>query len=146
PVAQMMVDRYATRHSHAAIPSVDESPIDPFHYQRRKTREVLNIGGANVPRVITDIQRLDNPEMKDFKAIGHFYMPLLDKWKMNDLGADYIYSSKNPVAFMLPNGLKEILDYSCWLKHEDQLNKLPLYTSKEFLVADRRHAQLNFIR
>ncbi len=146
PVAKIMVERYDDRASHDYIPSIGESPIDPFQYQRRKTREVLNIGSKNVPRVIADISQLIDPELKDFKGIGYFYMPLLDKWKMNDLGSDYIYSADNPVAFMLPNGLKEILDYQTWLQHEDRINKFPLLSTENLLETGERHAQLNFIR
>lgn len=146
PVAQIMVDRYQERFQHGQIPAVNENPIDPFHYQRRKTTEVLNIGGSNVPRVIADIHQLKEPEYKDFKAIGHFYMPLLDKWKMNDLGTDYIYSADNPVHFMLPNGLKEILNYNSWVKNQDRINKYPLLLKQDFLDDNTRHAQLNFLR
>lgn len=146
PVARIMVDRYQERLDHAAIPAVKESPIDPFHYQRRKTTEVLNFGGSNVPRVIADIHQFNQPEYKDFKVIGHFYMPLLDKWKMNDLGADYIYSADNPVHFMLPNGLKEVLNYASWVKNQDRINKYPLLLKQEFLDVNQPHAQLNFLR
>lgn len=146
PVAQIMVDRYDDRANHDYIPSINENPIDPFQYQRRKTREVLNIGGKNVPRVIADISQLNNPELKDFKGIGYFYMPLLDKWKMNDLGSDYVYSAGNPISFMLPNGLKEILDYEAWLKHEDRVNKYPLLSISLLLSQNQRHGQLNFVR
>src|SRR5690606_8691632 len=146
PVAQIMVDRYDERANHDYIPTIDENPIDPFQYQRRATREVLNIGGKNVPRVIADISQLKDPDLKDLKGIGYFYMPLLDKWKMNDLGSDYIYSADNPVSFMLPNGLKEILDYQTWLQHEDHINKFPLLSTQDLLEIGERHVDLNFIK
>ncbi len=146
PVAQIMVDRYNTRKDHAFIQEVDHVPVDPYFYQRRKSHEVLNIGGTNVPRVIADVHQLEKPEFKEFKAIGHFYMPLLDKWKMNDLGSDYIYSANNPVDFMLPNGLKEILDYRSWLHHQDQINKYPLLDPVEYKMGSKLHDQLNFLK
>lgn len=146
PIAKIMVDRYDYRATHDFIPPIENSPIDPFQYQKRKTREVLNIGGKNVPRVIADINRLENPEYKDLKGIGYFYMPLLDKWKMNDLGADFIYSANNPVRFMLPNGLKEILDYTTWAQQEDLVNKFPLFNKTNLLAENQRHKQLNFVQ
>ncbi len=146
PVAQTMVDRYNTRSGHGFIPEVDHIPLDPYFYQRRKSHEVINIGGTNVPRVVTDVHQLKKPELKDFKALGHFYMPLLDKWKMNDLGSDYIYSADNPVDFMLPNGLREILNYSSWLNHPDQSNKYPLLNPEDYAVGTRKHEQLNFLK
>ncbi len=38
------------------------------------------------------------------KAVGHFYLPELDKWKMNDQGCDFVYSGVNPIPFMLQMG------------------------------------------
>lgn len=146
PIAKIMVDRYGHRATHDFIPPIKNNPINPFQYQKRTTREVLNIGGKNVPRVIADINRLESPEYKDFKGIGYFYMPLLDKWKMNDLGADFIYSANNPVQFMLPNGLKEILDYDTWKLHNDPVNKFPLLNKTSLLTKNQRHAQLNFVQ
>jgi (E)-4-hydroxy-3-methylbut-2-enyl-diphosphate synthase len=108
PVAQIMVDRYNDRVNHKPIKPVNESPIDPFVYNRRVTRETINIGGPHqVPRVIADLSTIDIQDYKDLRCIGHFYLPEPDKWKMNDQGADYVYSGNKPINFMLPNGLKE---------------------------------------
>jgi (E)-4-hydroxy-3-methylbut-2-enyl-diphosphate synthase len=83
---------------------------------------------------------------KDFKAIGHFYLPEPDKWTMNDVGADYIYSGAEPVDFMLPNGLKEIRDYALWQQSEDQVNKYPLFTWQEYGERQQEHSELNFLK
>lgn len=147
PVAQVMVDRYKNRAGHKPIPGISEIPIDPFQYHKRKTREVLNIGGENVPRVVTDISRLADAQYNDLKGIGHFYLPVPDKWKMNDQGCDYIYSGDNPVGFMLPNGLKEILNYDQWKRSGDRVNKLPVLTCAALLSGNtEKHAHLNFVR
>ena len=145
PVAKMLVDRYLNRQKHQPIDPVDEVPYDPYHYQRRASAEIKNVGGGNVPRVITDISRLSEQQYKDLKSIGHFYLPELDKWKMNDMGADYVYSGRQPVPFMLPNGLKEIMDYPVWLEAEDKVNKLPLLTAVEYAGEGRRHDDINFL-
>ena len=112
-VARTLVDRYIGRDDHFEMEPVEQSPADPFGYSRRKTIEVSNFGESNVPRVIADLSGLTIDDYKDLKAIGHFYLHELDKWKMNDLGEDYINSGEAPIDFMLPNGLKEIIDYSC---------------------------------
>jgi len=146
PVAQTMVDRYKKRASHKPIPAISTNPINPFGYEKRDTFEVSNIGGQNVPRVIADLSGVTLDDYKDLRAIGHFYLPELDKWKMNDLGADYIYSGDNPVPFMLPNGLKEILNHEKWLPLSDKLNKIPLYSSiQQFVEASEKHQTLNII-
>ncbi|WP_425391714.1 (E)-4-hydroxy-3-methylbut-2-enyl-diphosphate synthase [Ekhidna sp.] len=143
PVAQIMVDRLVGKTSQKPIDPIEKYPVNPFEYHRRSTKEVLNFGHENVPRVIADFSKVEQVEVKDLKAIGHSYLPELDKWGMNDLGADYIYTGSNPIKFMLPNGLKEVMDYEVWKSYSDQVNKFPLVSDlKE--VKDL-HTKLNFI-
>lgn len=147
PVAKIMVDRYVHRSGHAPIADIAESPINPFVYNRRQTHEVSNFGGGHhVPRVIADLSEIQISDYKDLKCIGHFYLPEPDKWRMNDQGADYVYTGNQPIAFMLPNGLKEIRNYATWLDSEDKVNKLPLLTPDELLKAESLHAEINFVR
>jgi (E)-4-hydroxy-3-methylbut-2-enyl-diphosphate synthase len=145
PVARALVERYNARMPHDFIEPIEESPINPFQYKRRETRETYNIGGLNVPRVIADYSKLPVENLDDLKAIGHFFLPVPDKWAMNDLGADFIYSGSTPIPFMLPNGLKEILDYELWLQHPDGANKFPMITAEELDTAASLSAQLNFV-
>jgi (E)-4-hydroxy-3-methylbut-2-enyl-diphosphate synthase len=121
------------------------SPINPFQYFRRVTREVENIGGANVPRVVADLSRLQNLEYADLRAAGQLYSPFLDKFQMSDLGADYIYTGQVPSPFMLPNGLKEIVDYSAWRDAGHRAEHYPVLTQAEYAVAAAKHPTLNFV-
>ena len=147
PVAQTLIDRYLMRPGHKEIRPLENIPIDPFSYSRRTTRETGNFGGGNVPRVIADISLLEEPSVKDLRGIGHFYLPEPDKWKMNDLGADYIYSGDRPVPFMLPNGLKEILNYTSWRAHPEKKYKHPLLRDVQYADgAIEKHPELNFVR
>ncbi|AII53665.1 (E)-4-hydroxy-3-methylbut-2-enyl-diphosphate synthase [Hymenobacter sp. APR13] len=122
-----------------------EVPIDPFQYHRRVTPEVLNLGGQNVPRVLVDISRLSSVEYADLRAVGHLYSAFLDKFQMNDLGADYLYSGQRPVPFMLPNGLKEVVDYTAWLDAGQRADHYPVLTPVEYAEAGPRHSELNFV-
>ncbi|GAA4450488.1 4-hydroxy-3-methylbut-2-en-1-yl diphosphate synthase [Nibrella saemangeumensis] len=150
PVARALIDRYTNRPSHAFIPPVTNYPIDPFQYHRRTTHEVVNFGGSNVPRVIADFSQVPVTGHEVLKPIGHFYLPLPDKWRMNDLGADYLYTGSRPAGFMLPNGLKEVLDYPVWRTHADQPNTSPLLQASQYLQAVGEgvplHTSLNFVR
>ena len=146
PVGYHLVQRYENRAPHASILPIETVPINPYAYRRRKTRAVANIGGDNVPRVIMDVRQVREWQYPDFKPLGHFYLPEPDKWTMNDQGCDYIYSGQHPVDFMLPNGLKEIRDYTVWQRSEDQHNKFPLFTWAEYAEATRQHPVLNFLR
>lgn len=151
PVAKALIDRYTNRASTSApIPAVTTYPINPFQYTRRSTHEVVNFGGQNVPRVIADFSTVLVDEHKSLHPIGHFYLPEPDKWRMNDLGADYLYVGTQPVPFMLPNGLKQILDFPVWQTLSDQINAFPVLSAGEYIAA--RAAQiplqprLNFVR
>ena len=148
PVAKALIDRYTFRAPHDFIEPVDNLPINPYQYKRRETNEVYNFGGLNVPRVIADYSQIKIEKLEDLKSIGHFFLPVPDKWAMNDQGADFIYTGRNPAPFMLPNGLKEILDHSSWISHSDRGNKFPLFTTAEWFnsATSDISGQLNLIK
>jgi (E)-4-hydroxy-3-methylbut-2-enyl-diphosphate synthase len=145
PVAKALIDRYTHRAPHEAISAFKDYPIDPFEHKKRNTFEVYNTGGHNVPRVIADISKIGRIQDREMKQVGHFYLPELDKWKMNDQGCDFVYSGSNSIPFMLPNGMKEIQNASIWVLSPDQVNKFPLFELKEFEQANRFHGELNFL-
>lgn len=146
PVAQKLVDRYKRRAGHTPIPSIDENPIDPFLYHKRLTREVQNIGASNVPRVIADLSQFEEVTIKDLKNIGHFYLPEPDKWRMNDQGADFVYSGSKAISFMLPNGLKELIDYPTWNNLADKRSRYPVFTLDQMAEAENADDHLNFVK
>jgi (E)-4-hydroxy-3-methylbut-2-enyl-diphosphate synthase len=149
PVARALVERYTDRKTKAGfIAPITQNPINPYQYHRRDTFEVENFGGINVPRVIADFSEIAVEKHEDLKPIGHFYLPLPDKWRMNDIGADYVYSGKRPIPFMLPNGLKEIQDAEVWVSGKDKLNKIPLFSADTFIEATKAgslHKTINFV-
>ncbi len=146
PVAKLLIDRYTNRAGHKSIKPIDETPIDPFVFTRRKTQEVDTIGGAHhVPRVVADLSTIKINDYKDLRCIGHFYLPEPDKWKMNDQGADFVYTGDQPIDFMLPNGLKEIRNYKTWQEADDKQNKFPLFTAEEFISSNEHHSTMNFV-
>lgn len=145
PVAQALVNRYVNRPGHQIIAPMQNYPLNPFEYNKRSSREIFNFGGSNFPRVIIDISKVDNITDKDLKNVGHFYLPELDKWKMNDQGCDYVYSGDNPITFMLPNGLKEIVNYTVWQNLVDKRNKFPAFSLEDFIASSYNHELLNFL-
>jgi (E)-4-hydroxy-3-methylbut-2-enyl-diphosphate synthase len=146
PVAQKLIDRYSNRKGHASIAAIEANPSDPFQYHKRSSREVINIGNRNVPRIIADVRDLISPKVNDLKSLGHFYLPEPDKWRMNDQGCDFVYSGKKEVPFMLPNGLRELIDYPAWNKLDDKKNRHPVYTLKELEVAESSDEEINFLK
>ncbi|WP_026464184.1 (E)-4-hydroxy-3-methylbut-2-enyl-diphosphate synthase [Adhaeribacter aquaticus] len=145
PVARMLIDRYSDRADHSPIKPVCNVPIDPFQYHRRETKEINNIGGQNVPRVMADLSQLTDVQYADLKCVGHLYSMLLDKFNMNDLGADFIYTGDQPISFMLPNGLKEVVDYKAWVKAGSQEEHYPLLTHEEYAATTVLHPEVNFV-
>ncbi|MCE6987909.1 (E)-4-hydroxy-3-methylbut-2-enyl-diphosphate synthase [Dyadobacter sp. CY323] len=146
PVARALIDRYTSRAAHEFIEPIDHCPINPFQYIRRDSADVYNMGHLNVPRVIADYSDIPVQNLDALKSIGHFFLPVPDKWAMNDQGADFIYTGKNPAPFMLPNGLKEILDHEIWRDHSDKNNKFPLWTVDSWNAASDVSSFVNFIK
>jgi (E)-4-hydroxy-3-methylbut-2-enyl-diphosphate synthase len=146
PVARKLVERYGDRSPHNRIPEIEVCPIDPFEYNRRYSRKVLNIGGSNVPRVIADYSQLPVEKFEDLRPIGHIYLPEPDKFIMKDTGADFIYTGKKPAGFELPTGLKEIVDADIWMREGKKGKYFPLFTRNVFLNTQEKHPELNFIR
>ncbi|WP_375446619.1 (E)-4-hydroxy-3-methylbut-2-enyl-diphosphate synthase [uncultured Fibrella sp.] len=151
PVAKALIDRYTTRATTASpIPALTELPYNPFQYTRRHTHEVANFGGTNVPRVLADYSQIPVQETDVLKAVGHFYLPVPDKWAMNDLGVDYLYTGSTPAGFMLPNGLREVQSYNTWRAQTDTLTTHPMLTAAEYLLARSQpqglHIRLNFVQ
>jgi (E)-4-hydroxy-3-methylbut-2-enyl-diphosphate synthase len=149
PVAQDLVRRYDNRASSqdpiqafAGQSEAFDSPIHPFAHTRRKTTEIFSIGGHQVPRVIADFSTRASISIADLKAIGHFYLPEPDKWAMNDLGADFIYTGKASLDFMLPNGLRQIQDASVCTPSDFVY---PLFTYTEYQSASTKHPVMNFV-
>ncbi|HLF33328.1 MAG TPA: (E)-4-hydroxy-3-methylbut-2-enyl-diphosphate synthase [Cyclobacteriaceae bacterium] len=145
PVARYIVNRYTGRGVHAPIPEVNGNGYHPFIFERRKTREVVNIGGKNVPRVIADLCNCTLKEYADLCPLGHIYDPETDKFRMNDSGVDFVYTGNSPAAFRLPAGIKELVNYRTWQYiHENSLS-YPVYNPVEYLNATHTHPDMNFI-
>lgn len=143
PVAKALVDRYLNRIDESTpIQEISNYPIDPYHYKRRNSKEVFTLGGHNVPRVLADFSDIEILEKDDLKPIGHYYLPLTDKWSMSDLGADFIYMGSKNIPFMLPNGLKAILDYSTWQKQTNKNESFPFI--KLYDTVNELHPEVNF--
>lgn len=145
PVARKLINRYLPNPNNFEINPIEDNVFESFTYKKRKSFEVTNIGLQNVPRVIADFSNYESLNIEDLKNVGHFYLPLPDKWKMNDLGVDYVYSGQNPIQFMLPNGLKEILDFDVWKSNTDKLHTFPLINKVDFLAGVDFAPSLNFL-
>lgn len=145
PVAIAIADRYKGRDDHKPIKEIDESPIDPFTYNKRKTFNVLSIGHGNVPRVVADYSSRKISVQKDLIDIGYTYDEQSDKWNLSDTAADLIYLGKNILPFDCPNGLSVIYDFEIWKQLNNTNKSYPIFTAQQFLNAAKKSSELNFV-
>lgn len=146
PVAISLARRYDNREAHKPIKPIDDSPIDPFVYNRRKTFSVTDIGDSNVPRVLADYSKRVISNHKDLADIGYSYDEPSDKWNLTDSAADLIYLGDNTLPFDCPNGLKAIFNYSTWINLDNKYNSYPVLIASEFNNDIQLSEELNFLR
>lgn len=147
PVAQALAARYDQRASHAPIAPIAQYPITPFEYNRRVTREVLNIGGTHaVPRVITDLSGRDKITAASLFAVGYQYSVPLDKWNITDTACDYIFLGNHTVDFEIPGTLGLVYHHATWLTQRGKDRTYPVLAVAEYLRGAEQSPVLNFVR
>jgi (E)-4-hydroxy-3-methylbut-2-enyl-diphosphate synthase len=145
PVAISLARRYDDRANHKAIIEIERSPINPFEYKRRKSFEVVGIGGATVPKVISNFSLMNEINYDSFKSIGYYYDEPTDKWNMNDTASDFLFLGDNELQFDSPNNLKLIFSYKKWLEFSDRTIGLPHFKYDEFINASEKSFAANFV-
>ncbi|MEX2380575.1 MAG: (E)-4-hydroxy-3-methylbut-2-enyl-diphosphate synthase [Vicingaceae bacterium] len=133
PVAKKLVDRYRGRENHQAIPEIKAQTINFFNFQRRNSREVLNIGSSHVPVVFGDLSKADKISQSSFFAWGYNYSVPLDKWNIMDQAADYIYIGKHQIDFEIPGTLGIVQDYEIWTENMMKERHYALVKADSFL-------------
>ena len=148
PIAKAIVARYDKRPDHDPILSLDKStslPYSPFEYKRRKSNIIHNIGGANVPIVVSDLSHQTKIDTTSFKELGYYYSNELDKWGIAEQACDYIYLNNQVPDFELPGTLGIILNADIWQNHTSKTQYHPLFCGFEYLKSKHRSRHLNFI-
>lgn len=146
PVAIALANRYKGRENHKPIKEFKSYSFEPFSFNKRKTFEITNIGGSNVPRVVADYSVREIYSHKDLMEIGYSYDEHSDKWTLSDTAADLIYLGNNSLPFDCPNGLKAIYNFNCWRDLENKYNSYPIFNLEEYLSASSKSKELNFLR
>ena len=118
---------------------------DPFHYQRRETFVVDNIGGKHVPVVIADLSKLATITPTDLQSIGYTYDEVTDKWNISDAAADYVFTGKAELGFALPGTLKVITWPDHWQNAKDKTTYFPIYEAKGYIEAEIKSDTINFV-
>ena len=145
PVAIALANRYANRKSEAEIKPIEDYPINPYNYSRRKTFEVLNIGDHNPPRVIADFSLKKKIKPASFFSLGYNYSVPLDKWNIQDQACDYIFVGNNQVNFEIPGTLGVIQMHDSWIRNKNKDRFYPFIPFKDYLAGVERSNKLNFV-
>jgi len=145
PVAKALVDRYKERLPHKPIEEVNINPIQAFAYKKRHTSEVQNIGGKNVPVVVTDLSTKDVITPASLFSLGYQYSVPLDKWNITDMACDYVYAGPNEVDFAIPGTLGILYDYETWLNNKGE-RRYPIMNSETYLSGSETSGDMNFVK
>jgi (E)-4-hydroxy-3-methylbut-2-enyl-diphosphate synthase len=146
PVAYTLSRRYEHRAGHEPIPAIVNYPVTPFEYNRRITREVVNLGGAHhVPRVIADFSAKEKVTPASLFALGYQYSVPLDKWNLTDMACDYIFLGDRILDFEIPGTLGLIYNHKTWLTQKHRDRAYPFLQPSQYLEGVVCSDKLNFV-
>ena len=148
PICNTIIERYnfiTNSIQSQSLPDIQKLPYNPFEYLKRKTTKVQNIGGSQVPVVITDISSIENIQPNTLQNIGYQYDPLLDKWNILDTAADYVFIGQKSLNFALPGTLQAIVDYQYWNENNRQ-HTHPIYNWQDFKIQKIQGAKIHFVQ
>ena len=142
PVAQNLLKHFEGIEEHDSIEKITKNPLHSFDYKRRKTNEVLNIGGGNVPIVMADFCLKEKITAASFFAVGSNYSVPLDKWNLTDMAADYVFVGNHDLNFEVPGTLGVIYNYKKWIVHR---KGYPFLTINDYLDEGEISEKLNIV-
>ncbi len=147
PVAKKLIQKY-TENNPVFILENNKNidlPYSPYNYEKRKTKEIINIGGRHVPIVVGDISRLETIKPANLFALGYVYSIQLDKWNIQDQAVDYLYIGSNTIEFELPGTLQVICCYTNWKENYSEKKGYYPILSKDELEQIKNKAQVFFL-
>jgi (E)-4-hydroxy-3-methylbut-2-enyl-diphosphate synthase len=142
PVAQNLLKHFEAIEGHDSIEKITKNPLHSFDYKRRKTNEVLNIGGGNVPIVMADFCLKEKITAASFFAFGSNYSVPLDKWNLSDMAADYVFVGNHDLDFEVPGTLGVIYNYKKWIEHK---KGYPFLTINDYLDEEKISEKMNIV-
>ena len=146
PIAKILVDRYINRTKHNFIRKPKKVHFSPFHYEKRESIEIKDIGGDFLPIVISDLSNLNNLSLKTLSGLGIEYNTLLKKWDRMDNSPDYLFLGDNS------NNIQQldyniIYNYKTWIIHNSEKNCFPLIEFRDYIDGKNNFSEkLNFLK
>ena len=147
PVAKKLIQKYTENNPVFILENNNniDLPYSPYNYEKRKTKEIINIGGRHVPIVVGDISRLETIKPANLFALGYVYSIQLDKWNIQDQAVDYLYIGSNTIEFELPGTLQVICCYTNWKENYSEKKGYYPILSKDELEQIKNKAQVFFL-
>ena len=142
PVAKQLLSHFDEFKNHEKIEDITGAPLHSFDYVKRKTTEVLNIGGTNVPVVVSDFCLKEKITPASLFALGYNYSVPLDKWHITDMAADYIFVGNHDINFEVPGTLRIIYNYKKW---KECKKGYPFLTINDYLDEKELSEKLNIV-
>ncbi|MEN9699256.1 MAG: 4-hydroxy-3-methylbut-2-en-yl diphosphate synthase [Bacteroidota bacterium] len=114
PVAQKLIEKY--NHYNAFEFDDPETKLlySPYHYERRNSNAIHNIGAKQVPVVLADLSKTTHIKAAHLFGFGYQYSVPLDKWTILDQAADYVYIGDQSLDIELPGTLGVIQNLVTW--------------------------------
>ncbi len=139
--------------SKQSVPPITKLSYDPFHYERRESFPINNIGGKQVPVVIADLSKIEKITPAHLERVGYTYDEATDKWMISDSAADYIFTADKYLDFNLPGTLKVIVYPAAWQNSflpaseggATEKKYFPISDAQEYLTAAKKHDEMNFV-
>ena len=129
PVARHLVDYVGRKQGHMLIPGKVSDTFCWTSPERRKTRAVMNIGGDNVPVVISS-------------RLGNGAAPADAAGK--DMTPDYIYTGQEMPADRV-DGQRYIVDFGVYASLKDKTNVYPIFPYNAVPLISAVDAPLKFL-
>ena len=156
PVAKALADRYVKRSLELGVQRFESTvkvqtlnpqlpTYNPYEYNRRVTTPVQHIGGHNHPVVMIDVSKENLKDPYFLSSVGYNYSAGLDKYNLADQACDLAFLGDNLPSFSFPGNLKQVYNYTTWLKLKDKNNCHPLFTFEEFGSNTLKDELLNFL-
>lgn len=160
PVAQKLVEKFRAKSNlyQLNIPDSSEINYNPYDYERRASKEIINIGDHHVPVVFADLSHVSDIKPSHFFGFGYNYSVPLDKWNFSDQAADCVYLGSNELTFEIPESIHIVIDINIWKEHySNRKNFFPLVLSREdlqfvhpddifFLVHKAEDPEVNYLK
>ena len=144
PVASLMTDRYINRSNHDLIQSPKIFNFSPFHYDKRESEEIENIGGDYLPVVISDLSFLNKIEDKHLSMLGINFDSDSLLLNTEDTAPDYIYIGDNEIEIKNFK-YNTIVNYDKWIEIKETDKTFPLIDISLLKTIRKVSNKLNFI-